>query len=127
MEKSFKYIMLAFIGIVIIFIIFAMVWFSKNNLRTAVENLNKADTTLARVASDLKAAQNNLLDARNALKSLDSTLTDIRSKVDALDKSRIKNQKVFDEMNRTISGKVDEILSELNKVSGNLNDPVIHK
>ena len=127
MEKAFKYIVLTFIAVVMLFIIFALIWFSKSDLRGAVNNLNKADTTLQQLSKDLQSVKENLLEARKTIRAFDSTLTDIRTRVKELDNSRLKNQVLFEQLSRKLSVKVDEIMVELNKVSENLNEPVIHK
>lgn len=127
MEKAFKYIVLTFIAVVMLFIIFALIWFSKSDLRGAVNNLNKADTTLQQLSKDLQSVKENLLEARKTIRVFDSTLTDIRTRVKELDNSRLKNQVLFEQLSRKLSVKVDEIMVELNKVSENLNEPVMHK
>jgi len=111
---------------VVIFIIYALVWFGKSNLRDAVNNLNRADTTLTSLAKDLKSANQELQDAKKTIHSFDSTLSDIRRKVTDLDRSRLQNQIVFEQMNRKLSVKIDTIAAEMNKVTANLKEPIVH-
>jgi hypothetical protein len=126
MEKPFKYIVLTFIGAMVIFIIYTLVWFGKSNLRDAMNNLNRADTTLVSLAKDLKSANLELQDAKKTIHSFDSTLSDIRRKVTDLDRSRLQNQIVFGQMNRKLSVKIDDIAAEMNKVTANLKEPIVH-
>ncbi|MEI7661525.1 MAG: insecticidal delta-endotoxin Cry8Ea1 family protein [Bacteroidota bacterium] len=127
MEKVFKYVVLAFIGLVVVFIIVVMVWFSRSNLRQAIEDLKKADSTLVHVARDLKVAQDSLLQAQQTLKAFDNTLTDIRSKVSNLENSRKQNEILFNRLSNQLNLKISDIMKELNKATQNLSEPVIHK
>lgn len=126
MEKAFKYIVLIFMAVVAVFIIYALIWVSKTDLRKAIDNLNKIDSTLNYVVKDLSAAKDTLLKAQSNLKAFDSTLQEIRGKVRNLDRSRIQNEVLFERLSKQLSGKIDEIINELNQVSAKIKEPIIH-